>query len=251
MVLVTTSCTMLQNSIHSSSGTLSIRSNRTGQLTIDWFKIGKGVHQGCIFSPCLFNLYAECITWNVGMDESEAEIKITVRNINNLRYADDTTLKEELKSLLMKVKENEKVTEQQQKLNKTYRTSMPKITKSWSKEIKHNFNKFSWIWLQHSKYVNSFHLITIKIPAKIFAVQFLSYVWLFAAPWTAAHQASLSFTIPRICSNSCPLVQYCHPTISSSVTLFSCPQSFPALGSFPVNQNFLWNGTDPRITKQS
>ena len=65
------------------------------------------------------------------MDESEAEIKIAVRNINNLRYADDTTLKEELKSLLMKVKENEKVTEQQQKLNKTYRTSMLKITKSW------------------------------------------------------------------------------------------------------------------------
>ena len=64
------------------------------------------------------------------MDESEAEIKIAVRNINNLRYADDTTLKEELKSLLMKVKENEKVTEQQEKLNKTYRTSMPKITKS-------------------------------------------------------------------------------------------------------------------------
>ena len=65
------------------------------------------------------------------MDESEAEIKIAVRNSNNLRYADDTTLKEELKSLLMKVKENEKVTEQQQKLNKTYRTSMLKITKSW------------------------------------------------------------------------------------------------------------------------
>ena len=64
------------------------------------------------------------------MDESEAEIKIAVRNSNNLRYADDTTLKEELKSLLMKVKENEKVTEQQQKLNKTYRTSMLKITKS-------------------------------------------------------------------------------------------------------------------------
>ena len=64
------------------------------------------------------------------MDESEAEIKIAVRNINNLRYADDTTLKEELKSLLMKVKENEKVTEQQEKLNKTYRTSMLKITKS-------------------------------------------------------------------------------------------------------------------------
>ena len=81
--------------------------------TTDWFQIGKGVHQGCILSPCLFNLYAEYIMRNAGPDEAEAGIKIAGRNINNLRYADDTTLiaesKEELKSLLMKVKEdNEK-----------------------------------------------------------------------------------------------------------------------------------------------
>ena len=82
---------------------------RTGHGTTDWFQIGKGVHQGCILSPCLFNFYAEYIMRNAGLDEAQAGIKIVGRNINNLRYADDTTLiaesKEELKSLLMKVKE--------------------------------------------------------------------------------------------------------------------------------------------------
>ena len=81
---------------------------RTGHGTIDWFQIGKGVGQGCILSPCLFNLYAEYIMRNAGL-EVQAGIKIAWRNINNLRYADDTTLmaesEEELKSLLMKVKE--------------------------------------------------------------------------------------------------------------------------------------------------
>ena len=76
---------------------------------MDWFQIGKGVCQGCILSPCLFNLYAECILQNDGLEEAQAGIKIARRNINNFRYADDTTLtaesKEELKSLLMKVKE--------------------------------------------------------------------------------------------------------------------------------------------------
>ncbi|KAB0373104.1 hypothetical protein FD755_014763 [Muntiacus reevesi] len=87
---------------------------RTGHGTTDWFQIGKGVHQGCILSPCLFNLYAEYIMRNAGLEEAQAGIKIAGRNINNLRYADDTTLmaesEEELKSLLMKVKEeSEKV----------------------------------------------------------------------------------------------------------------------------------------------
>ena len=87
---------------------------RTGQGTTDWFRIGKGVHQGCILSPYLFNLYAEYIMRNIGLDETQAGIKTDRRNINNLRYADDTTLmaesEEELKSLLMKVKEeSEKV----------------------------------------------------------------------------------------------------------------------------------------------
>ena len=79
-----------------------------GHGTTDWFQIGKGVHQGCILSPCLFNLYAEYIMRNAGLDEAQAGIKIAGRNINNLRYADDTTLmaesEEERKSLLMKVK---------------------------------------------------------------------------------------------------------------------------------------------------
>ena len=87
---------------------------RTGHGTTDWLQIGKGVCQGCILSPCLFNFYAEYIMRNAGLDEPQAGIKIARRNINNLRYADDTTLmaesEEELKSLLMKVKEeNEKV----------------------------------------------------------------------------------------------------------------------------------------------
>ena len=82
---------------------------RTGHGTTDWFQIGKGVCQSCILSPCLFNLYAEYLMRNVGLDEAQAGIKIAGRNINNLRYADDTILiaesEEELKSLLMKVKE--------------------------------------------------------------------------------------------------------------------------------------------------
>ena len=86
---------------------------RTKRGTTDWFQIGKGVHQGCILSPCLFNFYAEYIMRNAGLDEAQAGIKFASRNINNLRYADDTTLmaesQEELKNLLMKVKESEKL----------------------------------------------------------------------------------------------------------------------------------------------
>ena len=82
---------------------------KTGHGKTDWFKIGKGVCKGCILSPCLFNLYAEYIMQNARLDEAQAGIKIVRRNINNLGYADNTTLmaesKEELKSLLMKVKE--------------------------------------------------------------------------------------------------------------------------------------------------
>ena len=85
---------------------------RTGHGTTDWFQIGKGEHQGYILSPCLFNVYAEYIMQNAGLDEAQAGIKISGRNINNLRNTDDTTLKaeseEELKNLLMKVKESEK-----------------------------------------------------------------------------------------------------------------------------------------------
>ena len=82
---------------------------RTGHGPTDWFQIGKGVHQGCILLPCFFNFYAEYIMRNAGLEEAQAGIKTARRNINNLRYADDTTLmterEEELKSLLMKVKD--------------------------------------------------------------------------------------------------------------------------------------------------
>ena len=86
---------------------------RTGHGTTDWFQIGKGVHQGCILSPCFFNLNVEYIMRNTGLNEAQAGIKISRRNVNNLRYADDTTLmvenEEELKDPLMQVKESEKV----------------------------------------------------------------------------------------------------------------------------------------------
>ena len=88
---------------------------------MDWFQVGKGVRQSCILSPCLFNCYAEYIMRNAGLDEAQAEIKIARRNINNLRYADDTTLmaekEEELKSFLMKVKEESETSG----LNSTFR----------------------------------------------------------------------------------------------------------------------------------
>ena len=105
---------------------------RTGHGTTHWFQIGKGVHQGCILSPCLFNLYAEYIMRNAGLEETQAGIKIAGRNINNLRYADDTTLmaesEEELKSLLMKVKEESE--------------------KSWLK-AQHSENEDHDIWFHH------------------------------------------------------------------------------------------------------
>ena len=93
---------------------MQVRNNRTGHGTTDWFQIGKGEGQGCILSPCLFNFYAEYIMRNTGLKETQAGIKIAGRNINHLRYADDTNhmaeSKEELKSHLMKVKEeSEKV----------------------------------------------------------------------------------------------------------------------------------------------
>ena len=85
---------------------------RTGRRTTDWFQIEKGVCQGCILSPCLFNFFADCIMRNTGLDEAQAGIKIARRNFSNLRYANNTTVmaesEEELKSLLMKVKEQSK-----------------------------------------------------------------------------------------------------------------------------------------------
>ena len=107
---------------------------RTGHGTTDWFQIGKGVCQGCILSPCLFNLYAEYIMRNAGLEEAQAGIKIARRNINNLRYADDTTLmaesEEKLKSLLMNVKEESKKVGLKLNIQKT-KTMASCPTTSW------------------------------------------------------------------------------------------------------------------------
>ena len=107
---------------------------RTGHGTTDWFQMGKGVHQGCILSPCLFNLYAEYIMRNAGLEEAQAGIKIAGRNINHLRYADDTTLmaesKEERKSPLMKVKEESEKVGLTLNIQKTKITASSPIT-SW------------------------------------------------------------------------------------------------------------------------
>ena len=107
---------------------------RTGHGTTDWFQIGKGVHQGCILSPCLFNFYAEYIMRKAGLGETQAEIKIARRNISNLRYADDTILmaesKEELKNLLMKVKEESEKAGLELNIQKTNLMASGPIT-SW------------------------------------------------------------------------------------------------------------------------
>ena len=106
---------------------------RTGHGRTDWFQMGKGVHQGCILLPCLFDIYTEYIVKNAGMDEAQAGIKIARRNINNLSYADDTTLmaeSKELKSLLMKVKEESEKVGLKCKIQKTDIMASGPIT-SW------------------------------------------------------------------------------------------------------------------------
>ena len=111
---------------------------RTGHGTTDWFQIGKAVHQGRILSPYLFNLYAEYIMRNAGLEEAQARIKIAGRNINNLRYADDTTLmaesEEELKSLLMKVKDESEKVGLKHNIQKTKIMASSPIT-SWQKDM--------------------------------------------------------------------------------------------------------------------
>ena len=110
---------------------------RTGHGTTDWFQIGKGVCQGCILSPCLFNLYAEYIMQNAGLDEAQAGIKTAGRNINNLRYVDDATLmteSEEPKSLLMKVKEESEKVGLKLNIQKTkaWHAAIHGVAKSWT-----------------------------------------------------------------------------------------------------------------------
>ena len=119
---------------------------RTGHGTIDWFQMGKGIYQGCILSPCLFNLYAEYIMRNAGLEEAQARIKIARRNINNFRYADDTTLmaesEEQLKSLLMKVKEESEKLGLKLKIQKTKIMASGPIT-SWQIDAT-SWQMFHW-----------------------------------------------------------------------------------------------------------
>ena len=130
---------------------------RTEHGTMDWFKIGKAVHQGCILSPCLFNFYAEYIMQNARLDESQTGIKIAGRNISNLRYADDTTLmaksEEELKSLLMKVKEESEKADLKLNIQKTKIMAFSLITlwqtdggKKW-KQWKTTFLSSKSLWM--------------------------------------------------------------------------------------------------------
>ena len=110
--------------------------------TTDWFKIGKRVHQGCILSPCLSNLYAQYVMWNAGLDEAQAGIKIAGKNINKLRYADDTTLmagsKEEIKSFYLKVKEENEKADLKLNIRKTKIMAFGPIT-SWQIDRETNF----------------------------------------------------------------------------------------------------------------
>ena len=127
---------------------------RTRHGTIDWFQTGKGICQGCILSPCLFNLYAEYIMWNARLDEAQAGIKMARRNINNLRYTDDATLiaesKEELKSLLMKVKEESKKVGLKLNIQKTKIMASGPIT-SWQidRETMETVTDFIFLGLQN------------------------------------------------------------------------------------------------------
>ena len=128
---------------------------RTGHGTTDWFQIGKGVHQGCILSPCLFNLYAEYIMRNARLDEVKAGIKITRRHINNLRYADDTTLmaesEEELKDVSMKVKDESEKGGLKLNFQKTKIMASGPTTLGWT----------SWISLQSKGLSTIFYNIIV------------------------------------------------------------------------------------------
>ena len=121
---------------------------------MDWFQIGKGLYQGCILSPCLFNLHAEYIMQNAGLNEAQAGIKTASRNINNLRYADDTTLmaesEEELKSLLMKVKEEREKVGLKLNVQKTKITAFGPIT-SWQIEGETGNSVRLYFWGLHMK----------------------------------------------------------------------------------------------------
>ena len=126
---------------------------RTRHGTMDWFQIGKGVCQDCILSSCLFNFYAEYMMWNAGLDEAQAGIKIARRNINNLRYADNTTLmaesEEDLKSLLMKVKDESEKAGLKVNIQKTKIMTSGPITSWWIEGGKVETDRFLFLGLQN------------------------------------------------------------------------------------------------------
>ena len=166
---------------------------------MDWFQIGKGVCQGCILSPCLFNFYAEYIMRNAGLDEAQAGIKIARRNISELRYADDTTLmaeSEELKSLLMKVKGESEKTGLKLNSQKTKIMASGPIT-SWQVDGETKETVTNFIFLSSKIAADGDRSHEIKGCLKWSEVKSLSHVWLFATPWTVAPQAPRSMGFSR------------------------------------------------------
>ena len=226
---------------------------RTGRGTTDWFQIGKGERQSCVLSPCLLNLCTEYIVWNARLDDPQARIKIAGRNINNLRYAGDTTLMtesgEELKSLLMKVKEETEEVSLKLNIQQTKIMATGPITS----------------WQIDGETVADFIFGGSKITADGDCSCEIKRHFLFGrksmpnlVQFTSVSQSCLTLCEPMNCSTpglpvhhqlpestltQCPSSQWCHPTISSFVVLFSaCHQSFPASGSFPMSQLFASGG---------
>ena len=181
---------------------------RTGHGTTDWFQIGKGVHQGCILSPCLFNLYAEYIVRNAGLEEAQAGIKIAGRNINNLRYA------------RWHHPYNRKWRRTKERLDESERGEW----KSWLK-AQHSENYDHGIWSHQFQFIRSVVSDSLR-------------------PYEPQHiRPPCPSPTPRVQSNPCPFSQWHHSTISSSVAPFSsCPQSLPASGSFQMSQLFSSGG---------
>ena len=203
----------------------------------DWFQIEKGVHQGCILSPCLFNLNAEYIVQNAGLDEAQAGIKISGRNINNLRYADDTTLmaesKKELKSLLMKVKEETGKVGLKFNIQKTKIMAFGPIT-SWqidgeTMEMVRDFilggSKIT-VDGDCSHEVKRCLLLGRKAMTNLSSVQFRHSVMSNSlGPHGLQHtRPTCPSPTPRVCTNSCPLSRWCHPTTSTSPPTFDLSQ---------------------------
>ena len=186
--------------------------------------------------------------WNARLDDSQAGIKIAGRNINNLRYTDDITLmaesEEELKSLLMRVKEESETAGLKHNINKTKMgiVSHHFMANGWEK--RGNSNRFYFLGLQNHCESWTLHaikrclLLGRKAMTNLVVVQLLSHVWLFVIPWTAARQASSLSLFPGVCSDSCPLSRWCHPTMSKAETSL-CWQS-PYSQTYGFSSSHVW-----------